>query len=138
MLLILGMASCGHREETVNCFPEVPVNVSININLPAYHHLWNIGGWMYLDEQASAHRGLIVVRTGNNTFKIYDRNAPHICPNGEQTTLEVRDNIKIICPKDQAEWILITGEPVKIATIPPKTYRNYYYEPSSGILVIRN
>lgn len=130
-------SSCNNREETVSCFPQLPINVSINLNLPAYRNLWNVGGWIYLNEQVSGNRGLIIVRTGNQTFKIFDRNAPHICPNGNETTLEVKDNIKIICPKDNAEWILITGEPTKIATIPPKTYRNYYYDTTTSILSVR-
>lgn len=135
--IIGSIFSCGSREETVNCFPQFPINVSINLNLPAYRNLWNIGGWLYLDEQVSGNKGLIIVRTGNNTFKIYDRNAPHICPDGDKTTLEVKNNIKIVCPKDGAEWILITGEPTKTASIPPKTYRNYYYETTTNTLSVR-
>ena len=128
---LLNITSCKEREETVNCFPNVPINVVLNLNLPAYYVLQNVGGWIYVNEQECGTRGLIVVRTTNG-FKVYDRNAPHVCPDNN-TTLNVENNIKVVCPKDGAEWILITGEPTKIAQIPPKTYR-YNFDSTTGIL----
>lgn len=132
---LLNFSACSEREETVNCFPNVPINVVLNLNLPSYYPLQNVGGWIYVDEQSSGTRGLIVVRTTNG-FKVYDRNAPHLCPDNN-TTLEVENNIKIMCPQDGAEWILITGEPTKIAKIAPKTYRCNFDSPT-GILTIYN
>ena len=132
---ILIINSCGNREETVSCFPEAPINVVLNLNLPAYYHLQTVNGWIYVNEQESGTRGLIVVRTTNG-FKVYDRNAPHICPDNN-TTLNVEGNIKVVCPKDGAEWILITGEPTKISQVSPKTYRSNF-DTNSGILTIFN
>lgn len=129
----LNLNSCSTREETVSCFPNVPINVILNLNLPAYYNLQNVNGWIYVNEQEAGTRGLIVVRTTTG-FKIYDRNAPHICPDNS-TTLEVQNNIKVICPKDGAEWILITGEPTKVAQIAPKTYR-YNFDSATGTLSI--
>ncbi|WP_294275582.1 hypothetical protein [uncultured Chryseobacterium sp.] len=130
----LMIQSCGSREDTVSCFPNNPINVTLNLNLPAYYVLNQAGNWMYINEQQSGTRGLIVVRASDTTFKIYDRNAPHICPDNT-TTLEVKDNIKVICPKDNATWILLTGQPTAVANIPPKTYL-YNYDPSGKILNI--
>lgn len=130
---VLNLNSCNSREETVSCFPNVPINVVLDLNLPAYYDLQNVNGWIYVNQQESGTRGLIVVRTTNG-FKVYDRNAPHICPDNN-TTLVVDNNIKIVCPKDNAEWILITGEPIKVAQIAPKTYR-YNFDSNSGILSI--
>lgn len=131
----LTVNSCGRTQETVSCFPNNTINVILNLNLPAYQNLQNIGGWVYINEQSSGSRGLIVVKT-NGGFKIYDRNAPHICPD-TNTTLNVVDNIKVNCPKDGAEWILITGEPTKIAQIPPKNYL-YNFDQAANILNIYN
>ena len=127
--------SCGNREETVSCFPEVPINVVINLNLPAYYELQNVNGWIYLNQIESGTRGLIIVRTTNG-FKVFDRNAPHICPDNN-TTLIVDSNIKIVCPKDGAEWILLTGEPTKISQVSPKTYR-YNFDSNANLLSIFN
>ena len=130
---LLNITSCNNREETVSCFPSTPINVVLNLNLPTYFTLQNVGGWIYVNEQQAGTRGLIVVRSSNG-FKIYDRNAPHICPDGN-TTLNVENNIKIVCPKDGAEWIMITGEPTKIAQVQPKTYP-YSYDQNTKILSI--
>lgn len=129
----LNLTSCNTRDETVSCFPNVPINVILNLNLPAYYNLQNVNGWIYVNQQESGTRGLIVVRTTNG-FKIYDRNAPHICPD-TNTTLTVEDNIKVVCPQDGAEWILITGEPTKVAQIAPKTYRYNFDSPSNTLSI---
>lgn len=127
--------SCSNREDTVNCFPLTNINVVLNLNLPAYQSLQNVGGYIYVDEQSSGTRGLIVVKTTNG-FKIYDRNAPHICPD-TNTTLNVVNNTKINCAKDGAEWILLTGEPINISQLPPKTYA-YSYDNITNTLFIQN
>lgn len=129
--------SCGSREDVVSCFPEQSVNVQLNLNMPAYAKKLDSANWMYINEQQSGTRGLILVRTGgsfNYKFKVYDRNAPHICPDSN-TTLEVQGGVKLICPKDGAEWILNTGEPVKVSGLAPRTY-NYSYNPSTGMISI--
>jgi nitrite reductase/ring-hydroxylating ferredoxin subunit len=126
--------SCGSREDTVSCFPNNPINVTLNLNLPAYYSLNQVGGWVYINEQQSGTKGLIVVRASDTTFKAYDRNAPHICPDNN-TTLEVQDNIRVICPKDNAQWILLTGQPTSVANVPPKTYP-YNYDAGGKILNI--
>lgn len=130
---VLNSTSCSNREETISCFPVTPINVVLNLNLPTYFLLQNVGGWLYVNEQQSGTRGLIVVKTTNG-FKVYDRNAPHLCPD-TNTTLSVENDIKIVCPKDGAEWITITGEPTKIAQVPPKTYP-YSYDSNTKILSI--
>ncbi len=127
--------ACRNRSEPTQCFPYTQINVVLNLNLPLYFKLQSVGGWIYTNEQSDGTRGLIIVRTTNG-FKIYDRNAPHLCPD-HNTTLEVKEDIKITCPKDGAEWILLTGQPIKTANIPPKTYP-YTYNPSTGILSIYN
>ena len=125
--------SCESRAETVSCFPSQIINVQLNLNLPAYSDLKIMGRWIYINEQQSGTRGLIVVNTGTG-FKIYDRNAPHLCPDAN-TTLEVKDNIKIVCPKDSAEWILQDGTPIKGSGLPPKSY-DYSYNAATGDLLI--
>ena len=125
--------SCESRADTVSCFPSQIINVQLNLNLPAYAIDLNTKGWIYINEQQSGTRGLILVKTGTG-FKVYDRNAPHLCPDAN-TTLEVQNNIKIVCPKDGAEWILQDGTPIKGSGLPPKSY-NYSYNAATGELLI--
>ena len=127
--------ACSNQNDTVSCFPNQIINAQINLNLPKYYTELSNNGWTYISEQQSGTRGLILVKYGND-YKVYDRNAPHLCPDA-LTTLEVKDNIKIICPKDGAEWMLLNGTPTKISSVPPKTYVSTY-NAATGILSIYN
>lgn len=103
------------------CLPQYNISISINVNLPLYSQLVTGVGWTYVSGEGAGPRGLIVVNTGTG-FKAYDRNAPHICPTAN-STLEVVDDMMIYCPEDEAEWILLTGQPLKVADRPPRTYQ---------------
>jgi len=131
----MSINACSERNETVACFPDSYISVTLDLNLPAYYSLQNVGSWIYVDEAGAGTRGLIIVRTTAG-FKIYDRNAPHICPT-ENTTLKVEGGTKIVCPEDGAEWILLTGQPTAVANIPPKTYL-YNYNSATNFLSIYN
>ncbi len=128
-------SSCSERDQTVSCFPDSSISVQLNLSLPSYYELQNVGGWVYINEVGSGTRGLIVVRVSSG-FKVYDRNAPHICPDTD-TTLEVKNGTSVYCPKDDAEWILITGQPTAVANVSPKTY-SYTFDSNSNVLSIYN
>lgn len=118
------LQSCNTNDQTVNCVPLTTVNFTINTNLPLYSNLNNPGGYVEIPASpTTGTRGLIVVRSASG-FKAYDRNAPHICP-GEKTTLYVKDGIRIVCDADNSEWILLTGQPTKVANRAPRTYQVY-------------
>ena len=129
--------SCKDRDGTVSCFPKQYINFNLDLNFPSYNSLQHAGNWLYIDIDGSGTKGVIIYNKGTE-FKIYDRNAPHLCPD-ENTTLEViRDSSgfnKIHCKKDNSEWLLETGEPLKNTQVPPKTYR-YTYE--NNILTVYN
>ncbi len=44
---------CSNREETTSCFPNQFISVQLNLSLPSYYPLNNIGGWIYVSEQQS-------------------------------------------------------------------------------------
>ncbi|MDR2206165.1 MAG: hypothetical protein LBE36_08435 [Flavobacteriaceae bacterium] len=134
---LLPMNSCKERDETTECFPSVSINVVLNLNLPAYFDLQTVG-WLYTNEQSDGTRGLVVVKLPAGGFKVYDRNAPHLCP-ADDTTLVVENNLYLVCPQDNSKWLLTTGEPMQgnTAGFLPKTYPTSY-NPSSNILTIYN
>ncbi|MDG4652072.1 hypothetical protein [Chryseobacterium arthrosphaerae] len=127
----LTINSCGSREDTVSCFPIVPVNVTL---LPNNYNDLLTKQWTYVNIQGAGTRGLIVVKTGSG-YKAYDRNAPHICPD-TNTTLEVQYPI-VVCPKDNAKWNILTGEPMDVSPLGLKTY---FCEnnPATGTITVYN
>lgn len=131
----LFLSSCRETAATVSCFPNQLISIQLNLNLPQYTELNYTGGAVYVDGTGSGNMGLIIIRTSTG-FMCYDRNAPHICPDAT-TQLKMVDRLKLLCPKDGAEWILSTGEPIKIAQITPKMYP-YQLDTSSNLLSIYN
>ncbi|MFV0305216.1 MAG: hypothetical protein ACK5IC_07035 [Moheibacter sp.] len=120
ILFTLGLSvSCSDDDGQKDCNPAYAISVSINIGLPLYSEL-ETRGWTYVGGAGTGSRGIIVVKT-NSGYKAYDRNAPHICPT-VNSTLEVIEDIKLYCPEDEAEWILLTGQPLKGADRAPRTY----------------
>lgn len=117
--LLFFLSGCNDEDGQKSCNPEYIVSVSINVNLPLYNEV-ETRGWTYVGGAGTGTRGIILVKLSNG-YKAYDRNAPHICP-GTNTTLEVVDDMKMYCPFDGAEWILLTGQPIKIADRSPRVY----------------
>ena len=126
---------CNSDDGAVSCVPNPIVNVTINTSLPLYSNLNNPGGWVYVSTVTAGSKGIIVVNVGGNRYKAYDRNAPHICP-GAETTLYVKNDISIVCDADNSEWILLTGQPTKVANRAPRTYQVYVN--ANGTLTITN
>jgi nitrite reductase/ring-hydroxylating ferredoxin subunit len=121
ILFFLGLTfSCSDDDGQMNCNPQHTISASINVALPLYSELES-KGWTYVGGEGTGTKGIIVVKNSNGTYKAYDRNAPHICPNSN-SQLVVVDDIKLFCPHDEAEWILLTGQPIKIADRSPRTY----------------
>lgn len=117
--LLVIITACRDDDGQKNCNPQYAISASININLPLYSQL-ETRNWTYVGGAGTGSKGIIVIKTTNG-YKAYDRNAPHICPT-INSQLEVVDDIKLFCPEDEAEWILLTGEPIKIADRAPRVY----------------
>lgn len=135
MFNVLNTTSCSNREDTVSCFPTSPINVIIPLNsMPLYNTNLQNQQWTYVDMDGAGTRGLIIVKT-NTGYNAYDRNAPHICPDND-TTLKVEFPF-VVCPKDNAKWILATGEPNQVASLPLKRYF-CNFDPSTNTITVYN
>ena len=126
--------SCNDEDSTVSCIPIVNVSAQYNLSLPAYSDLNMPNGYVVLaSDGTNGSRGVIIVNTGNG-YNAYDRNAPHLCPSPE-STLVVREDIKIVCLQDGAEWVLRSGQPLNDAT-QGRTPRKFYTHMSGNVLTI--
>lgn len=68
---LLLAAKCNKQNQ--NPVPFVPVDVTIDIQLPSYSNLQGVGGWTYLN---GGSRGIIVYRKGIDEFVAFDRHSP--------------------------------------------------------------
>jgi len=69
--LILFFSSC--KENADHPVPNLPVNIYINLNLPAYQSLNNPGGWAYVN---GGSKGIVVYRNFDN-FVALDRHTTY-------------------------------------------------------------
>jgi hypothetical protein len=71
----------GCKKNKYHPVPNVPTDITININLPSYIALTGVSGWAYVN---GGSRGIIVYRRGIDDFVAFDRHSPAdpdgICP----------------------------------------------------------
>src|SRR5689334_4248909 len=72
--LALGLLTSSCKKDQVGGVPTTDVDISININLPAYADLAVPGGWLYL---TGGSQGIIVYRASNEQFVAMDRHCPY-------------------------------------------------------------
>jgi len=71
-LLLVGLLfSC--KKNNSNPVPNIPFDITININLPSYSNLIGVSGWAYVN---GGSKGIIVYRRGIDEFIAFDRHSP--------------------------------------------------------------
>lgn len=77
-LLVLAVAplvlTTGCKKERTVQVPLVNVDISINVNLPAYNALAVTGGWVYI---TGGSQGILVYRNGMDSFTALDRHCTY-------------------------------------------------------------
>jgi len=123
LLVMLCHSGC-RRESTV--IPFVPVDITININNPAYFDLSIPAGWIYI---TGGSRGIIVYRNTNDQFTAYDRHSTYnIDDNCRVSVLD--DNVTIKDECSESQWIIIDGSVMQgPAVIPLQQYNTTFNNP---------
>jgi hypothetical protein len=70
-ILLLISSSC--NKNGTNPVPNIPFDITIDINLPSYSNLFGVGGWAYVN---GGSRGIIVYRRAIDEFVAFDRHSP--------------------------------------------------------------
>jgi hypothetical protein len=107
--ILLLSAKCNNQNQ--HPVPFVPVDVTIDIQLPSYSDLQGVGGWCYLN---GGSRGIIVYRKGIDEFIAFDRHSP-ADPNATCPQPLYPDNQNFLQLKDtcnNAIFSLYDGSPV--------------------------
>jgi nitrite reductase/ring-hydroxylating ferredoxin subunit len=102
VMILLPQSSC-RRESTI--IPFVPVDITININNPAYFDLLIPTGWVYL---TGGSMGLIVYRNSEDEFSAYDRHSTHNIDELCRVSV-LEDNITIVDECSGSKWIIVDG-----------------------------
>ena len=107
-VVILTFSNCSNDIQNNDILPNIPVNETIDLNLPQYINLIVPGGWAYAPGGV---KGIIIYNINGTQFKAFERSAPHISPsNCSQMTVE--NGIKMKCSCDDSEFNILNGAPL--------------------------
>ena len=121
--IVLLSASCNKNGS--NPVPNIPFDITIDINLPSYSNLSGVGGWAYVN---GGSRGIIVYRRAIDEFVAFDRHSP-ADPEGTCFLPLFPDNDNFLQLKDtcnNATFSLYDGSPISNSQFGLRQYRTVF------------
>lgn len=109
MVTMTFLFGCGKNRQ--NPVPNIPLDITIDINLPSYNALQGVGSYTYV---TGGSRGIIVYRKSLGEFVAFDRHSP-ADPNGTCPQPLYPDNANFLQLKDScnnATFSLYDGSPI--------------------------
>ncbi len=106
LFLLISFFSC-EKNETNDILPNIPVDFTVDLNLPQYINLQIPNGWSYA---IGGIKGILILNTGIGSppFKAFDR----ACPNNDcNSPMNFDGSLKFKCPCDDSEYSIIDGSP---------------------------
>jgi nitrite reductase/ring-hydroxylating ferredoxin subunit len=107
LILLLGfviITSWGCRDRIAQV-PDVPVDIVVNINQPAFFDLTVPTGWVYL---TGGSRGIILYRLNTEEFIAFERHSPFEPENNCSVIVE-NDGVIISDPCSDSSWLITDG-----------------------------
>ena len=109
LIFTLLLFSCENDGTDRNPFlPEANFRFDLNLNLPLYNDLNNIGNPIYVGNDGVGIRGVFVMKTGSDQFVAWEANCPNHSPNDCSTMTLEGQNVR--CPCDDFEYNLFFGQ----------------------------
>ena len=125
LLVLTSCTSCGEQQQYI---PYVPVNVDINVNLPAYNDLAHVSQAIAIP---GGSKGLYIRRNNVDEFIVLDRHSTFDVDLGCQVTLD-DDNVTLRDESDcsESQWLMIDGSVMSgPAEVPLHRYRTTWNDP---------
>ena len=109
LILVLIIFSCSNDQERRNPnIPDLNFSFDINLNLPLYSPLTNIGSAVYVGNAGVGVRGVFVINTGFDLFRAFEASCPNHPPNA-CSTMESNGQVAT-CSCEDYEYNLLTGQ----------------------------
>ncbi|MDH3698153.1 MAG: hypothetical protein OER83_00175 [Flavobacteriaceae bacterium] len=110
-ILLIGilLLSCSNDKGQRNPYlPEIGFRFDIDLNLPLYNPLINPGNPVYISSATVGIRGVIVMNTGFDVFRVFEASCPNHSPSA-CSTMEI-DGQVAVCSCEDFEYSLFTGQ----------------------------
>ncbi len=109
LILILVGASC--KKNRVHPVPSIAFDFQIDLTLPSYQELTNVGGWAYV---SGGIKGIVVYRQSLDVFVAWERMSPedpdNLCANG--LTTDSTNFLQLNDPCSSAIFSMYDGSPI--------------------------
>ncbi|MFN5912560.1 MAG: hypothetical protein ACK45H_14555 [Bacteroidota bacterium] len=114
--------------------PNVPFDITIDINLPSYNALIGVGNYAYVN---GGSKGVIVYRRSIDEFVAFDRHSP-VDINGTCDPLvpDTNNFLTLLDPCSDAKFSLYDGSPMSGSDFGLRQYQTFYN--GSNLLRIYN
>ncbi|MFM7309039.1 MAG: hypothetical protein ACKOZY_00360 [Flavobacteriales bacterium] len=124
--LPLILTTCSGCKDQNNLVPNVPVNITININQPDFFNLTVVSGWVYV---TGGSRGIIVYRKSVDEFVAIERHSSY--QPADQCAVAVNaDGVILQDPCSASQWLIMDGSLVNgPASAPLRTYQTSFTNP---------
>lgn len=120
-ILIVFLLSCDKQQTNRNPFlQEIGFAFDLNLNLPLYSPLTNIGSSVYVGNQQVGTKGVFVTNTGFDVFRAFEASCPNHAPN-DCSTMTMSGQVAT-CSCEDYEYSLFTGQMLNR----PDDGRRYY------------
>lgn len=121
--VLLTSLSC--KKNNSHPVPDIPFDITINMDLPSYNALNGVGGWTYVN---GGSRGIIVYRRSIEEFVAFDRHSP-ADPDGicAHPLYPDPDNfLTLIDSCSSARFSLYDGSPISGSEFGLRMYQTMY------------
>ncbi|UII74535.1 hypothetical protein LV716_09670 [Flagellimonas sp. HMM57] len=108
-ILLIFSVSCNSDSTNRNPFlQEVNFRFELNLNLPLYNDLNNIGNPVYVGNSGVGTRGAFVIKSGLDTYVAFEASCPNHTPNNCSTM--TIDGQNVVCSCEDYTYNLFTGQ----------------------------
>jgi nitrite reductase/ring-hydroxylating ferredoxin subunit len=109
IVLLAVILSCSSDSSNRNPYlQEVRFRFELNLNLPLYNDLNNIGNPVYVGNNGVGTRGAFVIKSSLNTFYAFEASCPNHTPNNCSTM--TIDGQNVVCGCEGYTYSLFTGQ----------------------------
>lgn len=109
LILFVFLLSCDKQQTNRNPFlQEIGFAFDLNLNLPRYSPLTNIGSSIYVENQQVGTKGAFVTNTGFDVFRAFEASCPNHAPN-DCSTMTMKGQVAT-CSCEDYEYSLVTGQ----------------------------
>lgn len=139
ILITLLLLACESEGTNRNPFlQEVRFRFELNLNLPLYNGLNNIGNPVYVGNASVGTRGAFVIKTSPDTFFAFEASCPNHVPNSCSTM--TIDGQEAVCSCEDYRYSLFTGQQLNRPDDGNRYYDLLFYRAaqSGNVVVISN